>query len=477
MLLSCFQACALTLAGETPVCSKGHGKGTASSCYVKSTAFGTFSLCGRGCNDLTSNPKCAHSGVHVGWLGAGACQYGIGIAVGTPLVYSIDKSLPSGIHFDIGTGQIYGTPTEQSGSEVYTVTAENSAGSDSVAVTIRVILPCGFLKMPGAFKYSKSSYVIIRNTAFSASSDVELYGCSIQPDLPAGLSLDAMSCKITGTPLVSIHETTHKVSGIHECGHFSTSVRIAVLDIPPVYTLSGGAHQSTVIDELLEEMAHVSGDPAKYSVAPTLPHGLYLNDGGDLTGVPLKVQAPRTYTFTASNTGGVAKFTQAIEVLAQKPTGFGYDGILGPNTITWKWTAGHQYREIPHLETGNAGDATVTYAILKTSTSNSTVNYMGCFNDDINGQRDLPVYKGSHMSYSACKEACSGYAYFGRQYFSQCRCGNSFGSMGKVHLSLFLTHVLLSHAYVGRRILLNIIAVVITSCKQHPQRPQGPLIS
>jgi len=255
--------------------------------------------------------------------------------------------------------------------------------------------------------------------------------------------LDAMSCKIAGTPLVSIHETTHKVSGIHECGHFSTSVRIAVLDIPPVYTLSGGAHQSTVVDELLDEMAHVSGDPAKYSVAPTLPHGLHLNDRGDLTGVPLRVHAPRTYTFTASNTGGVAKFTQVIEVLAQKPTGFGYDGILGPNTVTWKWTAGHQYREIPHLETGNAGNATVTYAILKTSTSNSTVtpstvaniNYMGCFNDDISGQRDLPVYKGSHMSYSACKEACSGYAYFGRQYLSQCRCGNSFGSMGKANSS------------------------------------------
>ena len=52
--------------------------------------------------------------------------------------WSIDRSLPAGLRFITSSGIITGTPTVTSTSMVYTVTATNTAGSDTAAVTIVV---------------------------------------------------------------------------------------------------------------------------------------------------------------------------------------------------------------------------------------------------------------------------------------------------------------------------------------------------
>merc|ERR1719253_292084 len=54
-------------------------------------------------------------------------------------------------------------------------------------------------------------------------------------------------------------------------------------------------------------------------------------------------------------------FKQNITVLAQAPTGFGYDGNVG--NVGWTWTLGHTYREEAHLSGGNTNGAQVTYSV------------------------------------------------------------------------------------------------------------------
>ena len=55
---------------------------------------------------------------------------------------------------------------------------------------------------------------------------------------------------------------------------------------------------------------------------------------------------------------------------------------------------------------------------------------MGCYRDCFGG-RDLPVYKGK-ATRQECAARCVGYKYIGHQGNQDCRCGNRYGSQGKV---------------------------------------------
>merc|ERR1711983_356134 len=58
--------------------------------------------------------------------------------------------------------------------------------------------------------------------------------------------------------------------------------------------------------------------------------------------------------------------------------------------------------------------------------------YIGCFNDNKNGERDLPEYIGVVTSTDQCLKKCkqAGYKYLGRQWYNECWCGNEYGSQG-----------------------------------------------
>ena len=70
--------------------------------------------------------------------------------------------LPSGLSLDPSTGEISGTPNAVTPSTVYTVTASNSGGSDSVDITIVVNDV-----IPSAITYSSNSYVWTNNSVVS----------------------------------------------------------------------------------------------------------------------------------------------------------------------------------------------------------------------------------------------------------------------------------------------------------------------
>jgi hypothetical protein len=56
----------------------------------------------------------------------------------TPFGYSISPALPGGLSFDPTTGSISGTPTAVSPATIYTVRAENLAGSSTTTLSIEV---------------------------------------------------------------------------------------------------------------------------------------------------------------------------------------------------------------------------------------------------------------------------------------------------------------------------------------------------
>jgi hypothetical protein len=58
---------------------------------------------------------------------------------GAVVTWSIDRALPAGLQFDLGNGQICGTPTAASPRADYVVTATNTGGSSSATLAIAVL--------------------------------------------------------------------------------------------------------------------------------------------------------------------------------------------------------------------------------------------------------------------------------------------------------------------------------------------------
>ena len=102
---------------------------------------------------------------------------------GTATSWSISPALPAGLNFDTTTGGISGTPTEITSSATYTVTATNTGGSASAALTIQVnIAP------PADITYSPSSFTLTKGTAMTSVTPTANGGIisswSISPALP-----------------------------------------------------------------------------------------------------------------------------------------------------------------------------------------------------------------------------------------------------------------------------------------------------
>ena len=57
---------------------------------------------------------------------------------GAVITWSVSPNLPNGLTLDSSTGEISGTPNVISSSTTYTITAENTGGSDNVSITIEV---------------------------------------------------------------------------------------------------------------------------------------------------------------------------------------------------------------------------------------------------------------------------------------------------------------------------------------------------
>ena len=112
---------------------------------------------------------------------------------GAVVSYSIAPSLPAGLSFDTTTGVISGTPTAGLNSAVvYTVTALNSGGSTTAAITMTVNAPPVFSSpnsISGAFPYGSatSPFFQANSTAYTiqaSATDPEgatlTYGCTIE---------------------------------------------------------------------------------------------------------------------------------------------------------------------------------------------------------------------------------------------------------------------------------------------------------
>lgn len=237
--------------------------------------------------------------------------------------YMIAPALPAGLSIDAVTGEISGAPTEASPSTVYTVTAQNAAGSATARVQIEVqAVPAA----PAALTYREATVSYTTGVAIApnapSSSGGPVTAFSVTPALPAGLSLDEQTGVITGTPSQAVPTAIYTVTGRNQAGSTIATLQITVQAAaiaPASLTFATTSALYVTTEPIIPNTPRVTGGSiSNFSVSPALPSGLSLNtSSGTISGTPAAVQSSAVYTITGSNSAGSVQAQVQITVTSR----------------------------------------------------------------------------------------------------------------------------------------------------------------
>jgi hypothetical protein len=320
---------------------------------------------------------------------------------GIPFSYSIIPALPAGLSFNTLTGVISGTPTAESAQSVYTILGTNPAGNITTTLSIRVVVTA-----ITALSYTSPNTLIV-GTAITDLTPIvtggEPSGYSVNPALPAGLSLNSSTGVISGTPTAAKTQSNYTITASNSAGNRTAIVAIRVdaataplnlsYPTPNTFTFDG-----TAITDLSPTVT--GGVVNNYNVSPALPPGLSLNTGtGVISGTPSATSQASTYTITATNSGGIAQATVSITIVAPPaPTGLAY---ATPHT----YKVGTSITNLtPTVSGGNVTSYSINPALPSGLSLNTTTGVISGTPTTVSSQTDYTV-----TSWWSCN---SGYSHY-----------------------------------------------------------------
>ena len=238
---------------------------------------------------------------------------------GPVTTWSISPGLPSGLSFDPATGNITGTPTATQASTSYTVTATNATGSSTASITISINNNGPVISYsPNTLSYSVGTTITPAtpvNTGGASSS----WSITAGGSFPAGLSLNASTGVISGTPTAVFATTTFTIQASNSSGSSTCTVIITVSPHAPIISYS----PSTVALTLNAPMTtmtpnNTGGAVTGYSYSST---GVSLT-GATLSGPSLMwIDASGNIYVANYNNGTVSRWNSAHTYLGTYTTG------------------------------------------------------------------------------------------------------------------------------------------------------------
>jgi hypothetical protein len=248
---------------------------------------------------------------------------------GPILGYSVSPALPDGLILDATTGIISGTPTTVTPAAIYTVTATNTGGSVTfeLSITINDVAPDGLsYNSPNVFTAGS----VIAELAPVVSGG-EPTGFSVSPALPAGLSIDAVTGVISGTPTTVSPTAAYTVTATNSGGAMTFDVIITVNDVAPMDLVYTSPNILTVGIAMTDLFPGFTGQNLVFS-AVDLPAGLSIDSlTGAISGTPTSPSIMATATVTATNSGGSVSTDVVFIINDAAPIDLSYNS---PNVYT-----------------------------------------------------------------------------------------------------------------------------------------------
>jgi hypothetical protein len=144
---------------------------------------------------------------------------------------------------------------------------------------------------------------------------------TVAPQLPSGLSLNARSGVISGTPTQPSAAEIFVVSATGAGARVTFPLVLSVTEAP--HGLSYVSPVSATVGAALAPLSpSVAGSVDRYTVSPPLPPGLVLNgSSGILSGTPTDARSVAPYTITAESLAGTARFVLVLTVTPSRSEG------------------------------------------------------------------------------------------------------------------------------------------------------------
>jgi len=218
------------------------------------------------------------------------------VSNGTTVTLSGGNGNPNGVAVD-ASGNVYFADTNLS-----TITEIPVGGGSNI------VIGSGF-STPTSVAVDAAGDIFIGDNGNRVVKEIAFGGYKVSPALPAGLSMNAGTGVISGTPTAASPATNYTVTATNNKGSGTTVIQITV-NLPAKPIISYSTPQVYTATEAITPLSpNSTGGPipssGAFSVSPSLPSGLRLDvNTGIISGTPINVRAAANYTVTATNMGG-----------------------------------------------------------------------------------------------------------------------------------------------------------------------------
>lgn len=236
--------------------------------------------------------------------------------------FTITPALPAGLSLSSTTGVVSGTPTVSLSATTFSIVASDGTSSAmaTLALTVTEITSQSVAVTPASQSVSgKADTAISSTTMLSAPLISGTKYFSVTPKLPDGLSINASTGVISGTPLNAASVGVYIITVSDGVKYGFSTIRIVVegsLKLTPAVQTVNGQVGKALIDTALLASDSLAASKA-FTINPVLPSGLVLHPTkGIISGTPTVAISSTIFTVTANDGTKSATATVTMAIAA-----------------------------------------------------------------------------------------------------------------------------------------------------------------